>query len=163
LPLPEPPLPPLSLPGDVSPLGPRDDEPLVVGFVDAPRPLEAPEVLPLPADLVPPDEPLRDEDGALDVSASFVGAGASVTVTAAVVGGASAVVPGAVTVVVVSVSRVAGGARSLAAGRGPFEIDRPAMAFAASPTLNAIATPAAAAAVVSMEERRMRKGYDAIG
>ena len=42
---------------------------------------------------------------------------------------------------------VAGGASSLAAGSGPFEIERPAMALAARPTLNAIATPAVAAAV----------------
>jgi hypothetical protein len=42
-------------------------------------------------------------------------------------------------------------------------MERPAMALAASPTLNAIATPAVAAAVVRREERRIRKAYETFG
>ena len=77
--------------------------------------------------------------------------------------GVLTVVPSGTAVAVVAPAVVAGGASSLAAGSGPFEMERPAMALAASPTLNAIATPAVAAAVVRSEERRMAEGYDANG
>ncbi len=99
-----------------------------------------------------------------EVSAFLAGAGAVTTGSVAVVAGVLIVeTAGTVVAVVVTTAVVGGGASSLAAGSGPFEMERPAIALAASPTLNAIATPAVAAAVVRREERRMTEGYDANG
>jgi hypothetical protein len=145
-----------------------DDFPDVVG--DEPFDELSDEDLPDDDEEDPEDEPRLDEP--LDVlpdddfvpvagvSGSLTGAGASVTVTGSVLAGV--VSAGTVTVVVAGPG-VAGGASSLAAGSGPFEIERPAMAFAARPTLNAIATPAVAAAVVRRLERRIGESYDGPG
>jgi hypothetical protein len=140
--------------------------PLPDGFASL---LEPPEVEAEPPEpdvrddeTLPPDEPdERLEPDPLELpeldAVSFVGFGASVTVTSAtldaavVAGGATAVVAGATA----ATAGAASGARSLAAGNGPLAIERPAMAFAARPTPNAIITPAVAAAVVSRVDRRI--------
>ena len=162
LPLPEPPSPPLeSLPELLLPV--------LVGLDELPRegePLDVPPDFGDPLDDARPDEDLPLDDPLPDVldevalagSGSLTGAGASVTVTACVWAGASAVVPAAVPAA--DPASVAGGASSLAAGSGPFAIDRSAIALAASPTPKAIATPAVAAAVVRREERRIEEEYD---
>ena len=161
-----PPLPdPESLSSDDLP-DPPEVEPLDVPPDDEPPDEEPPDEL----DDVPPDEPddeppdlVLEEDCA--VSVFLTGAGASATVTAGVVdvGSLTIVTAGTTVAVVDPMAVVAGGASSLAAGSGPFEMERPAMALAARPTLNAIATPAVAAAVVRSEERRMTAGYDPDG